>query len=112
MTFKKTPSVGVRKQTAAKYGIHSRRLISVSKEHLESLSTLRLHCNLCKRWLPALAFYAQVEHPDSKSADEVIYLERYEIKAEGFKGRETVVICEDCAAETGTDSGDKSSHQG
>ena len=101
MTSKKTRSIRAHPQPSPKYGIYSRRLIRVSKENLASLSTLRLHCNLCKRWLPALAFYAQVAHPESKAANDTIYLERYEVKAEGFKGRETIVVCEDCAADIG-----------
>ncbi len=101
MTFKKTRSIRAHQQPSPKYGTHSRKLIRVSKKNLESLSTLRFHCNLCKRWLPALAFYAQVPHPGSEASDDTGYLARYEVKAEGFKGRETVVICEDCAADIG-----------
>jgi hypothetical protein len=48
-----------------------------------------------------LAFYAQVSHPESEAHDDAVYLERYEVKAEGFKGRETVVVCEDCAEDLG-----------
>ena len=101
MPFSKTRSTRAHKKSSAKHGIHSRRLIRVSKEKLETLNTLRFHCNLCKRWLPALAFYAQVAHSKSEASDDAVYLARYEIKAEGFKGRETVVSCEDCAADTG-----------
>jgi len=101
MTFRKISKTGTHKKSSAKYGIHSRRLIRISKEKLESLNTLRLYCNLCKRWLPALAFYAQVQATDSGASDDAAYLARYEVKAEGFKGRETVVICEDCAADIG-----------
>lgn len=97
MVFKKTHKTREHNKSSVKYGIHSRSLIRVSKEKLENLNTLRLHCNLCKRWLPALAFYAQVEHPEGETSGDAVYLERYEVKAEGFKGRETVVICEDCA---------------
>jgi hypothetical protein len=101
MTYKKTRSIRAHQQPSPKYGTHSRRLIGVSKEELESLNTLRFHCNLCKRWLPALAFYAQVAHPESEASEDAVYFERYEVKAEGFKGRETVVVCEDCAADLG-----------
>lgn len=101
MTFRKTLSTRAHTKSSAKYGFHSRRLIRVSKEKLESLNTLRFHCNLCKRWLPALAFYAQVAHPESEASADAVYLARYEVKAEGFRGRETVVICEDCAADMG-----------
>ena len=103
MTFRKTRSIRAHKQSPPKYGIHSRRLIRVSKERFESLNTLRFHCNLCKRWLPALAFYAQVAHPESEASGDTVYLERYEVKVEGSKGREKVVICEDCAADMGED---------
>jgi len=101
MVFRKTNKTPDHKKSSAKYGIHSRSIIRVSKEKLESLNTLRLHCDLCKRWLPALAFYAQVEHSDSETSGDAVYLERYEVKAEGFKGRETVVVCEDCAESIG-----------
>ena len=76
-------------------------LIRVAKERFESLNTLRFHCNLCKRWLPALAFYTQVDHQESEAGNDEVYLARYEVKAEGFKGRETVVVCEDCAEDLG-----------
>ena len=101
MTSKKTRSIRSHPQPSPKYGIYNRRLMRVSKEKLESLNTLRFRCNLCKRWLPALAFYAQVANPESEAANDAIYLERYEVKAEGFKGRETVVVCEECAADMG-----------
>ena len=101
MTFKKTRSMRACKKPSPKYGIHSRKLIRVAKERFESLNTLRFHCNLCKRWLPALAFYAQVAPPESEASEEAVYLERYEVKAEGFKGRETVVVCEECATDIG-----------
>ena len=101
MTFKKTRSIRTHQQPSPKHGIHSRRLMRVSKEKLEGLSTLRFHCNLCRRWLPALAFYTQVADPESEASDDAVYLARYEVKAEGFKGRETIVICEDCAADIG-----------
>jgi hypothetical protein len=83
----------------------------VSKENLESLKTLRFHCNLCKRWLPALGFYAQVAPPESEAYDDAIYLARYEVKAEGFEGRETVVVCEDCAADMNQGEADSSIHE-
>jgi hypothetical protein len=101
MTFRKIGKTGTHKKSPARHGIHSRRLIRISREKLENLNTLRLYCNLCKRWLPALAFYAQVQHADSEASDGAAYLARYEVKAEGFKGRETVAICEDCAADIG-----------
>ncbi|MCG6979961.1 MAG: hypothetical protein LJE88_00985 [Deltaproteobacteria bacterium] len=101
MAFRKTRKIHEYNKSSAKYGIHSRSLIRVSKEKLESLNTLRLHCNLCKRWLPALAFYAQVEQPEGETSSDAVYLERYEVKVEGFKGRETIVICEDCAEDVG-----------
>jgi len=100
MTFRKTRRIRAHKQPSPKYGIHRRRLIRVSKEKLESLNTLRFHCNLCKRWLPALAFYAEIAHHESEASDNAVYLARYEVKAEGFKGRENVVVCEDCAMDT------------
>jgi hypothetical protein len=101
MTSRKTRSIKTHQQTSPEYGIHSRRLIRVSKKNLERLSTLRFHCNFCKRWLPALAFYTQVAHAESEAANDAIHLERYEVKAEGFKGRETVVVCEECAVNLG-----------
>jgi hypothetical protein len=101
MTFTKTDKAGTHKKSSAKYGVHSRSLIRISREKLESLNTLRLYCNFCKRWLPALAFYTQVAHSHSEASDDAVHLARYEVKAEGFKGRETVVICEDCAADIG-----------
>jgi len=101
MSFRKIGKTGTHEKSSARHGIHSRRLIRISREKLDSLNTLRLYCNLCKRWLPALAFYAQVQHADSEASDGAAYLARYEVKAEGFKGRETVVICEDCAADIG-----------
>ena len=97
MSFRKTRSIKAHKQPSPKYGVHSRRLICVPKERLESLNTLRFHCNLCKRWLPAQAFYARVADPKSEVSDDAVHLERYEVKVEGFKGRETIVVCEDCA---------------
>ena len=103
MIFRKTRSLRAHQRPSPRHGIHSRKLIRVSKENLESLRTLRFHCNLCKRWLPALAFYAQAAHPESEASDDAIYLARYEVKAEGFEGRETVVVCEDCAADIGQD---------
>jgi hypothetical protein len=101
MTPRRTSKIRVHQRPSPEFGIKKRSFIRASKEKLESLHTLRFHCNLCKRWLPALAFYAQVEHPESKASDDAVYLERYEVKAEGFKGRETVVVCEDCAADIG-----------
>jgi hypothetical protein len=101
MTFRKTRSIPAHKKPSPEYGIHSRKLIRVSKAKLESLNTLRFHCNLCKRWLPALAFYTQVEHQEGEASDDAVYLARYEVEAEGFKGRETVVVCEDCAMDVG-----------
>lgn len=101
MAFRKRPSLRAHRQLSPKYGIHIRRLIRVSKEELEGLNTLRFPCNLCKHWLPALAFYAQVLHLGSEASDDSVCLERYEVKAEDFKGRETVVIFEDCAADIG-----------
>jgi hypothetical protein len=103
MTSRKTRSIRAHQQPSPKYGIYSRRLIRVSKEKLESLNTLRFRCNLCKRWLPALAFYAQTDQPGNEAADDNIYLARHEVEAEGFKGRDTVVVCEDCAADMGQD---------
>jgi len=101
MTFRKTSKTRDRRQPSPEFGIKKRSFIRASKENLERLGSLRFHCNLCKRWLPALAFYAQVSHPESEAADDTVYLARYEVKAEGFKGRETVVICEDCAESVG-----------
>ena len=101
MTFGKTPKTRAQLKPSPEFGIKKRSFIRASKERLASLNTLRFHCNLCKRWLPALAFYAQVEHPESEASDECVYLARYEVKAEGFKGRETVVVCQDCAADVG-----------
>ena len=101
MTYKKTRSIRVHQQPSPKYGIHSGKLIRVAKERFESLNTLRFHCNLCRRWLPALTFYAQVAPPESEASDDAVYLKRYEVKVEGFKGRETVVVCEDCAEDLG-----------
>ena len=97
MTFRKTRSLRAQQQPSPKHGIRSRRLIRVSKENLESLTTLRFHCNRCRRWLPALAFYTQVGYPESAASDDAVYLARHEIKAESSKGHDTVVICEDCA---------------
>jgi hypothetical protein len=97
MSYKRSRKTRAQRRPSAEFGIHERSFICVSKETLERLSTFRLRCNLCKRWLPALAFYAQVDRPESKSTQDVIYLARYEVKAEGFKGRHTVVVCEDCA---------------
>ena len=101
MSFRKTRSVQADQRPSPEFGIKKRSFIRASREKLKSLNTLRFHCNLCKRWLPALAFYAQVEPPESEASDDAVYLARYEIKAEGFKGRETVVVCEDCAADVG-----------
>jgi uncharacterized protein YjaG (DUF416 family) len=101
MTFGKTRKTRAHLKPPPEFGIKKRTFIRVSREKLESLNTLRFHCNLCKRWLPALAFYAQVEHPESEASDDAVYLVRYEVKAEGFKGRETVVVCEDCAEDIG-----------
>ena len=100
MTPGKSDKIRAHQRPSRELGIKKRSFIRASKEKLESLNTLTFHCNLCKRWLPALAFYAQVEHPESEASDAV-YLARYEVKAEGFKGRETVVVCEDCAADIG-----------
>jgi hypothetical protein len=101
MTSRKTRSLRAQQQPSPKHGIHSRRLIRVSKEKLESLHTLRFHCNLCKRWLPALAFYAEVEDQGNEASDDAVYLARYEVNLEGFKGRENVVVCKDCAEDMG-----------
>jgi len=101
MTSRKSRSLRVHRQLSPEPGIHSRRLIRVSKEKLSNLTTLRFHCNLCKRWLPALAFYAQLVHHESEASDDAVYLVRYEVKVEGFKGRETVVVCEDCTKDRG-----------
>jgi hypothetical protein len=101
MIFRKKRSVRAHQKPSPKHGIHSRRPIRVSKENLENLNAFRFHCNLCKRWLPASAFYAQVAHPESEASDDAVYLARYEVKAEGFKGRETVGVCADCAADIG-----------
>lgn len=103
MTSRKTRSLRVPQKPSPKHGVHSRKLIRVSKEKLESLNTLRFHCNLCKRWLPALAFYAEVTDDASEASDGAVYLARYEVKVEGFKGRENVVVCKDCAADLGQD---------
>jgi hypothetical protein len=104
MTSRKTRSLRAQQKPSPKHGVHSRKLIRVSKEKLESLHTLRFHCNLCKRWLPALAFYAEVvDHASEASDDSTVYLARYEVKVEGFKGRENVVVCKDCAADRGQD---------
>jgi len=97
MTKKRTSKIRSHRQPSPQIGIHRRNIICVSKSTLERLSTFRLHCNLCKRWLPALAFYAQVVHPEGEAAEDTVHLARYEVKAEGFKGRDTVVVCEDCA---------------
>jgi hypothetical protein len=111
MIFRKTRSVRTHQQPSSKHGIHSRRLIRVSKENLENLNAFRFHCNLCKRWLPTSAFYAQVAHPEGEASDDAVYLARYEVKAEGFKGHETVGVCADCAK--GIDQGkiDGASHR-
>jgi hypothetical protein len=101
MNSRKTRSLRAQQKPSPKHGVHSRRLIRVSKEKLESLNTLRFHCNLCKRWLPALKFYAEVEDQGSETPDNAVYLARHEIKVEGFKGRENVVVCEDCAVDMG-----------
>jgi hypothetical protein len=48
-----------------------------------------------------LAFYAEVEDQASEASDSTVYLARYEVKVEGFKGRENVVVCKDCAVDMG-----------
>ena len=101
MTYRKTHKTRARGQPSPNFGIKKRSYIRASKANLDRLGSLRFHCNLCKRWLPALAFYAQVVHPESEASDDTVYLERYEVKVEGFKGRETVVVCDDCAADIG-----------
>ena len=101
MTYRKTRKTRARGQQSPEFGIKKRSYIRASKANLERLGSLRFHCNLCKRWLPALAFYAQVVHPESEASDDAAYLARYEVEAEGFKGRETVVVCEDCAEDLG-----------
>ena len=101
MTYRKTRKTRARGQPSPEFGIKKRSYIRASKANLERLGSLRFHCNLCKRWLPALAFYTQVDHQESEAGDDAVYLARYEVKAEGFKGRETVVVCEDCAEDLG-----------
>jgi hypothetical protein len=97
MIFRKARRILAHQQPPPKHGIHSRRLIRVSKENLENLNAFRFHCNLCKRWHPASAFYAQVAHPEGEASDDAVYLARYEVKAEGFKEREAVGVCAYCA---------------
>ena len=97
MTSKRTLKAKAQRQPSPEFGIHKHSFICASKETLERLSTYRLRCDLCKRWLAALAFYAQVGHTESEGVKDAVYLARYEVKAEGFKRRDTVVVCEDCA---------------
>lgn len=108
MTYRKTGKTRARGQPSPEFGIKKRSYIRASKENLNRLGSLRFHCNLCKRWLPALAFYAQVRHPEEEVSDDEVYLARYEVKTEGFKGRETVVACEDCAGDLGHAEVDRS----
>ena len=110
MKYREIRKTRTQQRPSPRHGIYSRRLIRLSKENRQNLKTLRFHCNLCKRWLPAIAFYAEVTHPESESSDDAAYLERYEVKAEGFKGRESVVICQDCATDIGQGEVDSSSH--
>ena len=97
MISKKAREVKVQRQPSPQFEIHNHSFICVSKETLERLSTYRLRCELCKRWLAALAFYAQVGHTESEGVKDAVYLARYEVKVEGFKGCDTVAVCEDCA---------------
>jgi hypothetical protein len=103
MNSRKTRSLRAQQKPSPKHGVHSRKLIRVSKEKLESLNTLRFHCNVCKRWLPALAFYAEVKDQGKEASDDAVYLARHEVKVEGLKGQEKVVVCEDCAKDMGQD---------
>jgi hypothetical protein len=103
MTYRKTGKTQARGKPSPEFGIKKRSYIRASKANLERLARLRFHCNLCKNWLPALAFYTQVAHSENEVPDDAVYLARYEAKVEGFKGRETVVVCEDCAEDMSQD---------
>ena len=93
----KPDSARTDEQSSARLGVHTSRLICVSKDNLERLSTFRFHCERCNRWLPALAFYAKVSDPESETMNETVYLARLEVKVKGFKGLQQIGVCEDCA---------------
>lgn len=97
MTNIKTDSARTDEQSPARLGVDTSRLICVSRDNLERLSTFRFHCDQCKRWLPALAFYAKVVDHESETMSETIYLARHGVKVKGFKELHQIGVCKDCA---------------
>jgi len=97
MTTIKTDCAGTAEQSSAGLGVHTSRLICVSRDNLERLSTFKFHCGQCRRWLPALAFYAKVIDPESETMSETVYLARHGVKVKGFKGLHQIGVCKDCS---------------
>jgi hypothetical protein len=97
MNTMKTSKVRTDERPSTRLGVQTPRLICVSKDNLERLSTFRFHCCLCNRWLPALTFYAKVSDPESETINETIYLARHEVKEKGIKGHQIIGVCEECA---------------
>ena len=98
MTTMKTGNVRTEeKRSSARLGVDTSRLICVSKDNLERLSNFRFHCDRCKRWLPALAFYAKVIDPESETIHQTVYLARHVVKEKCFKGLQLICVCQDCA---------------
>jgi hypothetical protein len=97
MTTMKTGNLRTDERSSTRLGVHTSRLICVSKDNLERLSNFRFHCDRCSRWLPALAFYAKVIDPESETMHQTVYLARHEVKKKGFKGLQPSGVCEDCA---------------
>jgi hypothetical protein len=97
MNTMKTSKVRSDERSSRRLGVQTSRLICVSKDNLERLSTFRFHCERCNRWLPALAFYAKVSDLESETINETIYLARHEVKEKGIKGSQLIGVCEECA---------------
>lgn len=97
MTTMKTGNLRTDERSSTRLGVHTSRLICVSKDNLERLSNFKFHCDRCSRWLPALAFYAKVIDPESETMHQTVYLARHEVKEKGFIGLQPSGVCEDCA---------------
>jgi len=54
MNTMKTSKVRSDERSSARLGVQTSRLICVSKDNLERLSTFRFHCERCNRWLSML----------------------------------------------------------
>ena len=97
MSKMKSGNVRTDERSSKRLGVHTSRLICVSKDNLERLSNFKFHCDRCSRWLPALAFYAKVIDPESETVHQIVYLARHEVKEKGFNGGQPIGVCEDCA---------------